>query len=52
LRYFGFDASLKMNRIGAVMVTVLASSAVDRGLVFVSSLLARSIEEKEQRLFG
>ena len=53
---------LDINRIRGVMVSVLASSAVDRGfesrsgqtktiqLVFVGSPL--SIKEKEQRLIG
>jgi hypothetical protein len=51
---------MRKNRIGGVMVSVLSSSAVNRGfehgsvkaktmqLVFV----ARSIKEKEQRLVG
>ena len=53
-----------MNRIGGVMVIMLASSAVDCGfeprpdqtkttqLVFVASLLSTIIKEKEQRLVG
>jgi hypothetical protein len=53
------------NRIGGVMVSVLASSAVDRGFELWSGhtkvyanwyllllWLARSIKEKEQRLVG
>ena len=62
LQHFLFAFNIYGNSIGGVMVSMLASSAVDRGvkpdqvksmsinLVFVTSPL--SIKEKEQRLVG
>ena len=62
MRLYFVLSSIRNNRIGGVMVSVLASSAVDCGFdrsserlsnwYFVPLHKVRSIKEKEQRLIG